>query len=91
MSIMHIPLMLKIIFGMISDNISIAGSKRKPYIVIMGLLQFVSLIYAFVNNSKKAGIVTSMMTLVSFSIAFQEAVVDALICLRSKVDANYGS
>ena len=32
-----------------------------------------------------------MMTLVSFSIAFQEVVVDALMCLRSKVDPHHGS
>jgi hypothetical protein len=38
MSVIHIPWTIKIIYGLISDNIPLFGSNRKSYIVIMGIL-----------------------------------------------------
>lgn len=38
MSIIHIPWSVKIIYGIISDNLPIAGTRRKSYIVIMGFV-----------------------------------------------------
>lgn len=44
MSIIHIPWSVKIIYGIVSDNLPIAGTRRKSYIVIMGFVQFLALI-----------------------------------------------
>lgn len=38
MSIVHIPWSLKILYGLISDNVPICGTRRKSYLVIMGIL-----------------------------------------------------
>jgi hypothetical protein len=48
-SIIHIPWSLKILYGLISDNVPIFGTKRKSYLVIMGIFQFLALfaLYAF--------------------------------------------
>jgi len=43
MSIIHIPWSIKIVYGLLSDNVPIAGSNRKSYIILMGIIQFVSL------------------------------------------------
>lgn len=37
-SLIFSPWALKVIFGLISDNIKIFGLKRKPYLVAMGFL-----------------------------------------------------
>jgi hypothetical protein len=38
MSIIHMPWCIKIIYGIVSDNLPIAGTRRKSYIVLMGLV-----------------------------------------------------
>ena len=43
MSIIHIPWSIKIVYGLLSDNVPIAGSNRKSYIILMGIIQFAAL------------------------------------------------
>lgn len=38
MSIIHIPWSVKLLYGLISDNIPIAGTRRKSYIILMGII-----------------------------------------------------
>ena len=49
MSIVMFPWSVKILYGLISDNVPLLGTKRKSYIMLMGFIQFGSLvsIYAF--------------------------------------------
>lgn len=37
-SIIHIPWSFKILYGLISDNVPICGTRRKSYLIIMGVL-----------------------------------------------------
>ena len=37
-SIIHIPWSFKIVYGLISDNVPLCGTRRKSYLVIMGIL-----------------------------------------------------
>jgi len=48
MSMIHIPWSIKIIYGLTSDNLPILGTRRKSYIIIMGITQFLALITIFV-------------------------------------------
>lgn len=38
LSIVHIPWSLKILYGLISDNVPICGTRRKNYLVAMGIV-----------------------------------------------------
>ena len=38
MSMIHLPWSIKIVYGLISDNVPIMGTRRKSYIVLMGVL-----------------------------------------------------
>lgn len=38
MSIVHLPWSVKILYGLISDNVPIAGTRRKSYVIMMGIL-----------------------------------------------------
>lgn len=48
-SIIHIPWTIKILYGLISDNVPLCGTRRKSYLTIMGIIQFIALfsIYTF--------------------------------------------
>ena len=39
-AVTDIPWSIKLVYGLISDNLPICGSRRKSYLIIMGLLQF---------------------------------------------------
>jgi MFS family permease len=48
MSIVMLPWSVKILYGLISDNVPLFGSRRKSYVIIMGFLEFFSLIAIYV-------------------------------------------
>ena len=81
MSMIHIPWSIKIIYGLISDNIPIAGTRRKSYIVIMGILQFVSLISIYFVNDASALTVAILLFMACLSEAFVIVVADAIMCI----------
>jgi len=81
MSMIHIPWSIKIIYGLISDNVPIAGTRRKSYIILMGLLQFVSLIAIYFVNDASAITVSILLTLACLSEAFVNVVADAIMCI----------
>jgi hypothetical protein len=37
-SIIHLPWSFKILYGLISDNLPICGTRRKSYLVLMGII-----------------------------------------------------
>jgi len=81
MAITMIPWGTKIIYGLISDNVSLCGTKRKSYIVIMGFLQFLCLNYLFLFPDMPIWSITGMLMVVSFSEAFTNVVSDALMVI----------
>ena len=48
LSAITFPWCMKILYGLISDNVPLFGTRRKSYIVIMGIVQFLSLIILYV-------------------------------------------
>jgi hypothetical protein len=80
-SIAGFPWSVKILYGIVSDNVPIFGSKRKSYVVIMGLLQFVSLIVVFLFEVKDEKYVTALLFMASLSGAYLDVLVDALMVI----------
>jgi hypothetical protein len=81
MSIIHLPWSIKIIYGLISDNVPILGSKRKSYIILMGFLQFIALVVAFgFHKSSNLG-VAICLSMASLSEAFVNTVNEAMMCI----------
>ena len=81
MSMIHLPWSVKIIYGLISDNVPIMGTRRKSYIVLMGLLQFCSLIFIFAFGEINAMSVAICLMLAALSEAFVNVVADAIMCI----------
>ena len=49
-SVLAIAWSIKIVYGLVSDNIPIFGTRRKSYVIIMGLIQFLSAFWVFMFN-----------------------------------------
>lgn len=81
MSLIHLPWSIKIVYGLISDNVPIAGTRRKSYIIIMGMLQFFALISIYFLNETSAISVAILLTLAALSEAFVNVVADAIMCI----------
>ena len=78
-SIITLPWCLKVFYGIISDNIRCCGLKRKPYLILFGLVQCAVMISLFYNNFDNPMEVTLLLTIASFSMAFSNVVVDAIL------------
>lgn len=91
-SIGHIPWTIKIFYGIMSDNIPIFGYYRKSYLVLMGILQFVSLFTIYYGGVyTKPLSFTILLTLANLSEAVVNVVTDALLCIESRKDKENGS
>ena len=91
MSLISVTWSVKILYGLISDNLPIAGTKRKSYVIIMGLLQFISLLSVYVFEISHALSVALLLSVTSMCIAFINVVVDAIVCVQARKDPLHGS
>jgi hypothetical protein len=91
MSFIHFPWTIKIIFGLLSDNVPLFGSKRKSYIIIMGVLQFAALVVAYFLHDSSAFGVSVCLSMAALSEAFVNTVCEAMMCVQSRKDPQYGS
>ena len=78
-SIIFAPWALKVVFGLITDNIPIFGLKRKPYLIAMGFLQFVSSTSIYLLDPDNAMTVVVLLFLASFATCFQNVVIEAVL------------
>ena len=85
------PWSVKLLYGMISDNIPICGSKRKSYVVILGALQFLSLLFLYLFETENEKVVSGLLFLTSLSGAYLDVIVDALMVVESRQDSDDGS
>ena len=81
MSIVLIPWSLKIIYGIITDNVTICGTKRKSWLIIMGFIEFISLFYLFYFIPSDPLVVALLLATTSFSIAFINVVANAIMVI----------
>lgn len=78
-TIVGLPWSIKIIYGLISDNLPILGLKRKSYIIMMGLIQFICLASIYVFEVENGFYVTLLLCASSMALAFINVVIDAII------------
>ena len=83
----NIPWSIKIVYGLISDNVPIMGSRRKAYLVIMAIFQFVSMVLLGIKSHEASGSENVAMWLIWFSnlsIAFSDVIVDSLMVIQAR-------
>ena len=91
MSMIHLPWSIKIVYGLMSDNVPIMGTRRKSYIILMGVLQFFALITIYFLHSTSAVAVAVCLGIAALSEAFVNVVADAIMCIQARKDPEHGS
>ena len=90
-SFVSLPWSVKLLYGLISDNVPINGSKRKNYVILLGALQFVSLATFWVFDISNVNSIAGLLFLANLSGAYLDVIVDALMVTQSRVDEEDGS
>lgn len=91
MSLISVTWSIKILYGLLSDNVPVAGTRRKSYVVIMGFLQFLSLLSIYAFEISHGLPVALLLSISSMCIAFSNVVVDAIVCVQARRDPAHGS
>ncbi|MEH2201429.1 folate/biopterin family MFS transporter [Nostoc sp.] len=87
LGIVFLPWMIKPVFGFISDGLPIFGYRRRPYLILSGILgtaSWVSLA-TIVNTSWTA---TLAIALGSLSVAMSDVIVDSLVVERARGESQ---
>jgi hypothetical protein len=90
-SVINFPWSIKLIYGLIADNVPICGSKRRAYIALNGLLQFLFLIPLIPSWTYNKYIITLFLTLFAINVSFNDSMIDALMVMQSRRDPKRGS
>lgn len=92
MGVAALPWMIKPIFGFISDGLPIFGYRRRPYLILSGLIGTLAwtLLATVVHTAWAA---TAAIALGSLSVAFSDVIVDSLVVERARKESlqNAGS
>lgn len=91
MSLIHLPWSFKILYGLVSDNVPICGTKRKSYLIIMGLVQFIVLFLIFSCEFEDPLAIALCLMLASMSEAFVNVVSDAVMVIQGRKDPGFGA
>ena len=81
-----IPWIIKPLFGFMSDGLPIFGYRRRPYLILSGLLGSASwlALATLVNNAMTA---TLIILITSLSVAISDVIVDSLIVERAREES----
>lgn len=82
-----LPWTIKPLFGFLSDGLPIIGYRRRPYLILSGLLGTVAwlILATLVHTAWLAGI---MLLLVSLSVAISDVIIDSLVVERAREESQ---
>lgn len=84
------PWSFKIVYGFLSDNQETVNVSRRGWMIIMGAIQFASLLSIFVFDIQSCLIITILLTLTSLSEAFANVTSQAMMVIQARRDAENG-
>ncbi|KZL49038.1 folate/biopterin family MFS transporter [Nodularia spumigena] len=87
LGIVALPWIIKPVFGFISDGLPIFGYRRRPYLILCGLLGAISWVcLATIVHSSWAA--TLAIALASLSVAVSDVIVDSLVVERARAESQ---
>lgn len=87
MGIAALPWMIKPVFGFISDGLPILGYRRRPYLILSGLLgTFSWVLLATVVHTAWAATIAILLS--SLSVAVSDVIVDSLVVERARAESH---
>lgn len=89
--IIMLPWSIKIVYGFLSDNVPLFGSKRRSYLYIGALIQILSMGAMTTDQFTSAEVACVFLFLSNIAIAMSDVVLDSLMVVQSRLDPKYGS
>ena len=87
LGVVALPWIVKPLFGFLSDGLPILGYRRRPYIILSGLLGTLSWIaLATIVHNPIAAAATIMLS--SLSVAVSDVIADSLVVERARSESN---
>lgn len=87
LGIVALPWVIKPVFGFVSDGLPIFGYRRRPYLILSGILGTISwLSMATIVHTPLAAV--SAIALGSLSVAVSDVIVDSLVVERARVESQ---
>ncbi|MBD2497483.1 folate/biopterin family MFS transporter [Nostoc sp. FACHB-280] len=85
--VVALPWMIKPLFGFMSDGLPIFGYRRRPYLVLSGILGAIAWVsMATIVHSSWAA--TAAIALSSLAVAVSDVIVDSLVVERARVESQ---
>ena len=86
-----LPFSFKIVYGFISDNIPILGSKKKSYLLIWSFIQFLSMAALAYFPIVDLTFSCACVFVCYLGVAFADVIVDSLMVINARKDPVNGS
>ena len=86
-----LPWSIKILYGLISDNFPVFGSRRKSYLLIAAFLQFFSMAGLTYNSKGDLNLAVGFLFMSNLSVALADVIVDSLMVIQSRQYPNEGA
>jgi folate/biopterin transporter len=86
MGVAALPWMVKPLFGFISDGLPILGYRRRPYLILSGVLGTLAWV-ALATVVKTPWAATLAIALSSLSVAFSDVIVDSIVVERARTES----
>ncbi|PLZ30495.1 folate/biopterin family MFS transporter, partial [Fischerella thermalis WC542] len=87
MGIVALPWIIKPLFGFISDGFPIFGYRRRPYLVLSGIIGAASWV-SLATIVHTPVLATAAIALGSLSVAVSDVIVDSLVVERARVESQ---
>jgi MFS family permease len=92
LGIISFPWVVKMIFGIIADNYTLFGSRRRAYLVLACVINVISMTLLIIYATKYGKyFITICMCLTQLCMTFCDAITDALVVQNSRLDPENGS
>lgn len=75
------PWSFKILYGLISDNVPIFGSRRRSYLIILSCLQLASSLLLATYFGKNEKLTAFLLMCNSLSVAAMDVIVDSIMVI----------
>ena len=76
-----LPWSLKIVYGLISDNVPLFGSRRKSYILFFSMLQCLTMWLLAMDKTQNESFTAWMLFVANLCMAFSDVIVDSLLVI----------
>ncbi|MBR8826717.1 MAG: folate/biopterin family MFS transporter [Gomphosphaeria aponina SAG 52.96 = DSM 107014] len=86
MGIAAIPWVIKPVFGLLSDGVPILGWRRRPYLILSGIVGCLAW-FALATVVHTAGAATITILFISLSVAVSDVIVDSLVVERARKES----